>query len=85
VLKNNFTKLKILSKILKNHSAKLKLQLANLKLQPDSIARQPHASIEINFAPDHRWHVLEIFEKTHYRLFCIILPHVPGVNEPATP
>jgi MFS family permease len=36
MLKNNFTTLKILSKILKNHSAKLKLQLPKLKLQARS-------------------------------------------------
>jgi hypothetical protein len=78
MLKNNFTKLKILSKILKNHSAKLKLPLPKLKLQPDSIARQPHASFAILFAPAHGWHVLENFEKIHYRLFCSILPHVPA-------
>jgi hypothetical protein len=59
--KNNVTKLKILSKILKNHSAKLKLQLRKLKLQPDSIARQPHAGFAKKFAPDHLWHVLEFF------------------------
>jgi hypothetical protein len=59
--KNNVTKLKILSKILKNHSAKLKLPLRKLKLQPDSIARQPHAGFAKKFAPDHLWHVLEFF------------------------
>jgi hypothetical protein len=59
------------------------LQLRELKLQPDSIARQPHASFTKKFTPDHRWHVLENFVKTHYRLFCIILPLVPDENSRA--
>jgi hypothetical protein len=74
MLKNNL-------RILKNHSAKLKLQLAKLKLQPDLIARQPHASFAKKFAPDRQWHVLENFVNTHYRLFCSILPHVPGEED----
>jgi hypothetical protein len=34
-----------------------------LKLQPDSIARQPHASFAKKFAPDDQWLVLENLRK----------------------
>jgi hypothetical protein len=41
---------------------------AKLKLQPDSIARQPHASVTKKTTPDHQWHMLENFENTNYSI-----------------